>query len=111
MSYGQIYFNTFRQILRNVSLLWFATRYIKKKNIFVGDLNWATCGLRQVLGGTPEPPQKMFLSENVIFRGLLRLFLGYVGQQAPESPVSQLKNGVSTFNIFFTYFNCGLIDI
>ena len=102
MSNGQLYFNTFRQILRKVSLLWCATRYIKKKNIFVGDLNWATCGLRQVLGGTPEPPQKMFLSENVIFRGLLRLFLGYVGQQAPESPVSQLKNGLPYFQLDYS---------
>ena len=31
----------------------------------------------------------------VIFRGL-RLSLGHFGQQAPESPVSQLENGVST---------------
>ena len=37
----------------------------------------------------------MFLSENVIFQRL-RLFLGHFGPQAPESPVSQLQNGVST---------------
>ena len=37
----------------------------------------------------------MFLSENVIFRGL-RLSLGHFGQQARESHVSQLQNGVST---------------
>ena len=48
-----------------------------------------------LLFGTPEPPQKMFLSENVIFQGL-RLSLGHFGQQAPESPVSPLQNGVST---------------
>ena len=40
----------------------------------------------------------MFLSENVIFRGL-RLSLGHFGQQAPESPVSQLQNGVSTSSL------------
>ena len=39
--------------------------------------------------------KKMFLSENMIFRGL-RLSLCHFGQQAPESHVSQLQNGVST---------------
>ena len=39
-----------------------------------------------------NPLKKRFLSENVIFQGL-RLSLG---QQGPESPVSQLQNGVST---------------
>ena len=38
---------------------------------------------------------KMFLSESVIFWGL-RLSLGHFGQQALDSPVSQLPNGVST---------------
>ena len=47
---------------------------------------------------TPEPPQKMFLTENMIFRGL-RLSLGHVGQQVPESPVSQLQNGISTSSL------------
>ena len=47
------------------------------------------CGERR------NPLKKMFLSENVIFRGL-RLSLDPFGQQAPESPVSQLQNGVST---------------
>ena len=45
-----------------------------------------------------NPPKKMFLSENVIFRGL-RLSLGHFGQQVPESPVSQLQNGVSTSSL------------
>ena len=36
-----------------------------------------------------NPLKKRFLSENVIFQGL-RLSLG---QQGPESPVSQLQNG------------------
>ena len=40
----------------------------------------------------------MFLSENVIFRGL-RLSLGHFGQQAPERPVSQPQNGVSTSSL------------
>ena len=40
----------------------------------------------------------MFLSENVIFRGL-RLSLRCFGQQAPESSVSQLQNCVSTSSI------------
>ena len=40
----------------------------------------------------------MFLSENVIFRGL-RLSLGHFGQQVPESPVPQLQNGVSTSSL------------
>ena len=45
-----------------------------------------------------NPQKKMFLSENVIFRGL-RLSLGHFGQQVPESPVSQLQNGVSTSSL------------
>merc|ERR1711963_725042 len=36
----------------------------------------------------------MFLPENVIFGGL-RFSLGHFGQQAPDSHVSQLQNGVS----------------
>ena len=40
-----------------------------------------------------NPLRKMLLLENVIFRGL-RLSLGHFGQQAPESPVSQIQNGV-----------------
>ena len=58
-------------------------------------MHWDIPGLWGTFGGTPEPPQKMFLSGNVIFRGL-RLSLSQFGQQAPESPVSQLQNGVST---------------
>ena len=34
----------------------------------------------------------------MIFWGL-RLSLGHFGQQAPESPVSQLQNGVSTSSL------------
>ena len=42
-----------------------------------------------------NPLKNMFLSENMIFRGI-RLTLG---QQAPESHVSQLQNGVSTSSL------------
>ena len=59
-------------------------------------MHWTTCGLRSQWFSAPESPQKMFLSDNVIFWGL-RLSLGHFGQQAPESPVCQLQNGVSTF--------------
>ena len=45
-----------------------------------------------------NPRKKMFLTENVFFRGLT-LFLGHFGRQAPESPVSQLQNGVSTSSL------------
>ena len=72
----------------------------QKQNIFINDIHWATPGLWSELKSTPEPPQKMFLSGNVIFRGL-RISLGQFGQQAPESPVSQLQAS----------FRCGLIDI
>ena len=58
-------------------------------------MHWDIPSLRSEKFRKPEPPQKMFLSENVIFWGL-RLSLGHFGQQAPESPVSQLQNGVST---------------
>ena len=46
----------------------------------------------------PEPPQKMFPSEIVIFLGL-RLFLCHFGKQVSESIVSQLQNGVSTSSL------------
>ena len=41
----------------------------------------------------------MFLSENVIFRRLSLSLAGHFGQQAPESLVSQLQNGVSTSSL------------
>ena len=43
-------------------------------------------------------PKKMFLKENVIFRGL-RLSPGPIGQQVPESPLSQFRNCVSTSSL------------
>ena len=46
-----------------------------------------------------NPPQKMFLSENVIFRAL-KLSLGHFGRQAPENPVSGLQIGVSSLPPF-----------
>ena len=58
-------------------------------------MTWAIPSLRSEKFRKPEPPKKVFLSKNVIFRGL-RLSLGHFGQQAPKSPVSQLQNGVST---------------
>ena len=90
-SYGQIYFNIFRYILRKAGFLWFPTSYIKK-NIFINDYHWDIPGLHSQWFSTPEPPQKMFL---VIFQGL-RLSLGHFGQKVPESPVGQLQNGIST---------------
>ena len=45
-----------------------------------------------------NPLTKIFLSENVTFWGL-RLSFGHFGQQAPESPVSQLQNGVPTSSL------------
>ena len=45
-----------------------------------------------------NPLKKRFLSENVIFRGL-GLSLSHFGQQVPESPVSQLQNGVPTSSL------------
>ena len=50
------------------------------------------------MGVNARTPKKMFLSEILIFRKL-RVSLGYFGQQAPESPVSQLENGVSTASL------------
>ena len=46
----------------------------------------------------PPPTQKMFLPENVIFRGP-RLSLNHFGQQAPEGLASQLQNGESTSSL------------
>ena len=63
-----------------------------QKNIFINDYHWDIPGLHSQWFSTPEPPQKMFL---VIFQGL-RLSLGHFGQQALDSPVSQLQNCVST---------------
>ena len=92
-SYSQIYFNIFRYILQKAGLIWFNTSLIKNKNIFINDMHWDIPSLRSEKNW--NPPEKMFLSENVIFRGL-RLSLDHFGQQAPESPMSQLPNGVST---------------
>ena len=49
-------------------------------------------------GRGPVPPKELFLSENVIFRGL-RLSLGHFGRQVSESPLSQLQNGASTSSL------------
>ena len=54
-------------------------------------MHWDIPGLWEELGGTPEPPPKKFLSENVIFGGL-RLSPGHFGQRGPESPASQFQN-------------------
>ena len=45
-----------------------------------------------------NPPKKVFLPENVIFRGP-RLSLNHFGQQAPEGLASQLQNGESTSSL------------
>ena len=45
-----------------------------------------------------NPLKKGFFSERVIFLGL-RLDLSHFGQKGPESPVSQLQNGVSTSSL------------
>ena len=66
-----------------------------QKNIFINDYHWDIPGLHSQWFSTPEPPQKMFL---VIFQGL-RLSLGHFGQQALDSPVSQLQNGVSIYSL------------
>ena len=73
-------------------------------------MHWTTCGLNSPRFSPPEPPQKMFLSENVIFWGL-RLSLGHFGQQAPESPVSQLQKSVSTSSLPSLIVNLLSIDI
>ena len=71
---------------------------VKNKNIFLEDLHWATPGLWGELGGRWNHPKNRFLSGNVIFRGH-RLFPSHFGQLVPESPVSQLQNGVSTLEV------------
>ena len=92
-SYGQIYFNIFWYISAKAGLL----QGTSKTKIVSGwkDIHWTTCGLCSHTFSPPEPPQKMSLSENVIFWGL-RLSLGHFGRQVPGSPVSQLQNCVST---------------
>ena len=61
-------------------------------------MTWTTCGLNYPRFSPPEPPQKNVSFRNVIFQGL-RLYLSYIGQLGPESPVSQLQNGVSTSSL------------
>ena len=61
-------------------------------------MTWAIPSLRSEKFRIPEPPKKVFLSENVIFGGL-RLSLGHFGQQAPKSPLSQLQKSVSTSSL------------
>ena len=70
----------------------------KQKKSFVKDMHWTTWGLHWEWLGMTEPTQKMFLSENVIFRGLW-LSLGHFGQQVPQSPVCQIQNGLSTSSL------------
>ena len=75
------------------------TSSIKNKNIFINDMHWDIPSLRSEKFRNRNPRKKCFyFSENVIFRGL-RLSLGHFGQQVPESPVSQLQNGVSTSSL------------
>ena len=77
-----MYFNIFQQKLDDIG--WQQGTYQKQKLFREG------FGLQSQCISTPEPPEKMFLSENVIFRGL-KLSLGHFGQEVPESPVSQLQ--------------------
>ena len=79
--------NIFQYIAIYFRKNWFTSRYIKNKIFFINDMQWDIPSLK-----------KMFLSENVIFWGLWR-FLGHFGQQAPESQVSELQNGVSTSSL------------
>ena len=60
---------------------WLATTDIKK-NIFINNMTWAIPSLRSEKFRKPEPPEKVFLSENVTFRGFW-LSLSHFGQQAP----------------------------
>ena len=55
---------------------------LDQKNIFINDMHWDIPSLRSEKFRKPEPPEKMFLSENVIFRGL-RLSLGHFGHIEP----------------------------
>ena len=71
------------------------TRYIKNQNCFVNDMHWTTCGLRCE---RRNPPEQMFLSENVILQ-VLKFSLCHFGQHVLESPVSQLQNGASTSSL------------
>ena len=91
---------TTRYISAKVGLHCFTLMYIvhqKQKlfrEVFAWDNLWPSFSFVLTFG----IPSKMFLSENVIFRGL-RLSLGHFGRQAPEGHVSQLKHVVSTFSL------------
>ena len=91
---------TTRYISAKVGLHCFTLMYIvhqKQKlyrEVFAWDHLWPSFSFVLTFG----IPSKMFLPENVIFRGP-RLSLDHFGQQAPESPVSLLQNGVSTSSL------------
>ena len=92
-SYGQLYFNTFRYISAKVGWLWETTRCIKNKNCFMICIG---IPVAFVLNGSERrnPLQKNISLGKCVFWGTW-VFLVYFGQKVPESPVSQLLNGVS----------------
>ena len=70
------------------------SRYIKNiKKFHEGfALDWTTSGLRWEWGGNAGTPQKMFLSENMIFRGFrlsLRIPRYFGILEGVEWPISQ----------------------
>ena len=68
-SYGQIYFNIFRYILRKAGLIWFNTSWIKNKNIFINDMTWAIPSLRSEKIRKLEPPEKSVSFRKCDFSG------------------------------------------
>ena len=94
--YGQIYVNIFRYILRKFVFFGFIQGTLKAKIFSLMLCIGLLVAFVLTRSHLRNPLRKMFLLENVIFRGL-RLSLGHFGQQALESPMSQLQNGVSTF--------------
>ena len=65
------------------------------RNGFALDYVWPSLGMV----GNAETPRKKCFFQKMLFLGGLRLSLSHFGQQVPESPVSQLQNGVSTSSL------------
>ena len=85
-SYGQMHI--FQYIPAKVGCLWNPTKHITSQQKSV---SWRICIRLHLASFSPPPKCFLFLSDNVIFRGLMLSLDHFV----PENPVSQLQNCVS----------------
>ena len=85
-SYGQMHI--FQYIPAKVGCLWNPTKHITSQQKSV---SWRICIRLHLASFSPPPKCFLFLSDNVIFRGLMLSLDHFV----PENPENQLQNCVS----------------